>query len=139
MKIYTVRFSVSETSSVEVPSSYLRKCRIFYFLPKERSWMRVYLFFSRGNFIDRVVLEYREWTHLKWKLKILVPFVSDQKIGGQLGPLPRSFSPKSPDQNFEIAILFSIVEISSNYSFEDDLILHSPRGKGCNLWTKPIV
>ena len=39
-----------------------------------------------------------------------MPFLSEQKIGGHLGPLPRSFFPMSSDQNSEIAILFSIVE-----------------------------
>ena len=73
------------------------------------------------------------------KLKVLVPFLSDQKIGGLLGPLPRSFYPKSPNQIFELAILLSIVEISNNYVFEDDLIPHSPQGKGCKLWTSPIL
>ena len=30
------------------------------------------------------------------------------------------FSPKSPDEKFNIAILFSVVEKSNNYIFEDD-------------------
>ena len=33
------------------------------------------------------------------------------------------FSPKLPDQIFEIAILFSMVEKYNNYVFEDDLML----------------
>ena len=32
------------------------------------------------------------------------------------------FSPKSPDRNFEIAILFNIVEKHNKYVFRDDLI-----------------
>jgi hypothetical protein len=32
---------------------------------------------------------------MELKLKVLVPFLSDQKNGGQLGPLPRSLSPQS--------------------------------------------
>ena len=38
-----------------------------------------------------------------------------------------------------IAILFSMVKKSCNYVFEDDLLPHSPRGKGGKLWTLPIV
>ena len=41
-----------------------------------------------------------------------------KKIGGQLGPLTRHFFPKPSDQNFEIAILFSIVETPKNMSLE---------------------
>ena len=43
------------------------------------------------------------------------------------------FFPKSPDQNSEIAILFSIIEKPNNYLFADDLLLHSPRGRGCTV------
>ena len=62
-----------------------------------------------------------------------------KKTGGQLCPLPRSFFPKSSDQRFKSAILFCVVKKSNNYVFEDDLIPQSPRGKGCKLWTFPIV
>ena len=48
------------------------------------------------------------------------------------------FLPKSSDQNFEITILFNIVEKSNNYVFEDELILYSPR-KGCKFRTLHIV
>ena len=37
--------------------------------------------------------------------------------------------PNTPNQNFEIVILFSIVEKPGNYVFEDD----SLQGKGCKL------
>ena len=43
-----------------------------------------------------------------------------------------------PHQNFETAILFIRVEKSNNYVFEDDFP-HTPREKGCKLWTSPIV
>ena len=39
----------------------------------------------------------------------------DKKIGGQLDPPPRPFFPKSSDQNFEIAVLFSIIHFVSPY------------------------
>jgi len=42
-------------------------------------------------------------------------------------------------QNSEIAILFSIVEISNNNVFEDDLIPKNPRGKGCKLCIRSYV
>ena len=43
------------------------------------------------------------------------------------------FSHKSPDQNSEIAILFTIVEEPNNYVFRDDLLPRSPRGRGYKL------
>ena len=43
------------------------------------------------------------------------------------------FSPKSTDQNFEIAISFNIVKKPNNYVFRDDFLPHSPRGRGCKL------
>ena len=43
--------------------------------------------------------------------------------------------PKSMDQNFEIAILFSVVEEPYNYVFGDDLLPHSPRGRCHKLQT----
>ena len=60
-------------------------------------------------------------------------------IGGKLGPLPLYFFAKSPDQKFEISILFNIVKKSNNYVFDEDSILHSPRRKGWKLWALPIV
>ena len=41
--------------------------------------------------------------------------------------------PKSPNQISEIAILFSVVKKPYNYVFEDDLLPHSPRGRGDKL------
>jgi hypothetical protein len=49
------------------------------------------------------------------------------------------FFPKSPDQNLKIVILFSVVEKSNNYVFEDALIPHSPWGKESRLRTLSIV
>ena len=47
--------------------------------------------------------------------------------------------PKSTDQNSEIAILFSVVETPYNYVFGDDLLPHSPRGRGWKLQTLTCV
>ena len=41
----------------------------------------------------------------------------------------------SPNQNSEIAILFIIVEKPNNFVFGDDLLPHSPRGRGYKLQT----
>ena len=69
-----------------------------------------------------------------------MPFSSDEKIGGQLGPSDALFFiPKSLDQNFEIAILFSIVEKFDNYVFENDLITHNLRGKDYTFLSLSIV
>ena len=77
--------------------------------------MYVYLFvccfFPRGNRIDPVFLECRERALSNGNLKVLVPFLSDQKHCRAPRPPPTLILfPKSPDQNSEIAILFSIVE-----------------------------
>ena len=54
---------------VQVPKSYLQKCGILHFLPEDKSRMRVYLFvyffrfFSRGDRIDPVVLEFCKRAH----------------------------------------------------------------------------
>ena len=42
---------------------------------------------------------------------------------------------KSPDQNSEIAILFSVVIKPYNYIFGDNLLPHSPRVRGYKLHT----
>ena len=70
------------------------------------------------------------------KIKVLLPFLSDEKIGGHLDPLTKLiFFPKSANPNFEIAILFNVVEKPHNFVFQDDLIPYSPRGRGCNVQT----
>ena len=57
-----------------------------------------------------------------------------KKIGGHLGPPPTLiFSPKSTDQNFEIAILFHIVENHNNYVFGDDLLHPQSLGEGLQV------
>ena len=43
--------------------------------------------------------------------------------------------PKSPNQYSEIAILFSAVKKPYNYVFWENLLPHSPRGRGHKLQT----
>ena len=95
--------------------------------------MCLFVFF-RGDCINSVVLEYRQRGSFERNLKVLVPFLGDQKIRGQLGPPPRSFSPMLQDQNFEVAISFSFVYKSNKYVFEDDLIPRGLQGRGYKLW-----
>ena len=56
-----------------------------------------------------------------------------------MAPSNVHFHPKSPDQNSEIAILFTVVEKPNNYVFGDDLYPRSPRGRGCKLRTLTCV
>ena len=93
------------------------------------AYLFVFFFLPRDDLIDPLILEYQKKAHYK----VLVPFLSDQIIRGLLGPSHAHFFLRSPDQNFEIVILFSKVEKSNNYVFEDDLIPRSARGKGCEL------
>ena len=48
----------------------------------------LFVFFPRGDRFDQAVLKCRERAHSNVSI---VPFLSDQKIGGHLGPLPHSF------------------------------------------------
>ena len=45
------------------------------------------------------------------------------------------FSKKLPDQNSEIAILFTILDKPNNYVFRDDLLPRSPLGRGYKVQT----
>ena len=78
-----------------------------HFLPEEK--ITDTYFFSRGDRIDPLVLECRDRAHS---------------------------NKKSLDQNFEIASLFSIVEKSINYVFEDDITPRVP-GEGLPLMIFP--
>ena len=76
-----------------------------------------------------MVLECRKTAHSNRNLKVLVPFLSDQKNWRAPRPLPALiFSQKSPDQNSEIAVLFTIVEKPNNYVFRDNLLPPVPVG-----------
>ena len=104
---------------MEVSSSYLQKCGIF----------------SRGNLIEPVVLECCERAHSDGN-EVIVPFLNDPKYWrAPRPPATLIIFPKSPDQNSEIAILFSIVEKPYNYVFGDDLLPQNPRGRGYKLQT----
>ena len=61
-----------------------------------------------------------------------------KQIGGKLGPLSCSFFPKVTSSNFQIAILFSVVEKFNNYVLEDDLIHHGPRGRAASYELCPL-
>ena len=62
------------------------------------------------------------WGLIQTEIKSFSALLKWPKIGRHLGPLPRSFFSKSPNQNSEIAILFSIVEKPTKYVFGDDLL-----------------
>jgi len=56
-----------------------------------------------------------------------VLFKWPKKLEGNKAPSHVNFFPKTPNQNFEMAILFSIVEKFINYVLEDDVIPRFPR------------
>ena len=58
-------------------------------------------------------------------------------MGGHLAPLPSPFSPKSPDRNSEIAILFDIVERSDNYALGYNMAPTAPGGKAVSYEIYP--
>ena len=62
-----------------------------------------------------------------------MPFIIAESIKRTTNPpLTSTISPNIPNQNFEIAIFFSVLNRSGNYVFEDEHP-HSPQGKGCKL------
>ena len=72
----------------------------------------------------------------QWSYKLahfvtyIVPHFVTKTIEGQLDfPSPRSFFPKSSDQHFEITILISIDERSSNHASGDNTALQVPRDR----------
>ena len=118
MKNHTIKFSVPENPTIEVSTSNLQKCGILLFLPEDRLRVRVFFgfCFSRGDCINNPSISGEG--AFERKLKILVPFLSGQKDWRATSPPPTPiYSPKLSDQNFEIVILFSIVERSNNYVF----------------------
>ena len=74
-----------------------------FFLPEEILRMRVYVFFCvffRGRFYRPSGPRISQEGSFKWKLQVIITLLSDQKIEGQLGPLPRSFFPKVNGSKF---------------------------------------
>ena len=99
--------------------------------------MRVYLFvfFSQG-WSYRPIWSFERGSFERI-LKVIMPFLSDQKIGGQLGPLPLLFQ-KSSDQNFETAILFVIVGRPNNYAFGYNTTPTVPGERSLSYKTCPL-
>ena len=56
-----------------------------------------------------------------------------KKLEGLYAPSHAHFFPESPDQNFEIANLFSKVEKPKKYVFGDDSIPHGSGGGGLEV------
>ena len=59
-----IRLSISESPNVVTSSSYIPKHGILHFLPKEKSWTRVYYFFPRGDCFEPVTLQDRKRANL---------------------------------------------------------------------------
>ena len=96
----------------------------------------LFFFFPRGDRIDPMVLESYVRAHSNGNENVLVPFFSYRKNGRASRPPPKLIIlPNLPDQNSEIAILFSVVEKPYNYVFGDGLLPHSSRGRGYKLQT----
>ena len=72
-----------------------------------------------------------EKSSFDWKLKELVPvlIVESDWMAPNLPPRP-TISPNTSNRNFEIAILFNLVERSRNYVLEGDILPLQPSGQG---------
>jgi hypothetical protein len=102
----------------------LAQCIIYYFFPLEHGTS--YRGFCRRNL---------EKGSFNWKLEWLVPFLiveSDCKATNA-SSMPIIFRNTS-NQNFEIAILLSVVDFQIGNMFLRRSLPHSLRGKGCKLW-----
>ena len=62
---------------------------------------------------------------------LMLKYTSKESDFAPTPPPMLIFSPKSTDQNFEIAILFRIVKNHNYYVFGNDLLPHSPWGRSC--------
>ena len=74
-----------------------------------------------------------EKSFFDWELEGSVPFLiveSDWRATNI--PLTPAICANTSNQNFEITILFNVVQRSENYVFEDDSP-QSPHGKGCKI------
>jgi len=72
-------------------------------------------------------------------MEIYIPFLRDKKIGGQLAPSHAPFFSKLSDQNFEIAIFFSIAERPNNFAFGDIITFHNPRKRSLSYKICPFL
>ena len=61
-----------------------------------------------------------------------------KKIGGHLGPLPSTFFPKVTGSKFWNSHSVQLGQIPNNDVFGEDLIPHSPQGRGCKLKIWPL-
>ena len=99
----------------------------FLLFAEERSWMRVFFFLLCRPGGHRM----SEESSFKRKLKVLVPFLSNQNIGWQTRLPPTPFlSSQSSDQDFQIAILLRIVERLKNYAFGNIMTPPPPKARG---------
>jgi hypothetical protein len=99
---------------------------LFFPLDHGTSYRRI----CRGNF---------EKGSFNWKLEGLVPFSiveSDWKATNTLST--PTISKNTPNQNFEITILFSVVDFHIEMMFSRRTLPHSPQGKGCRLCPRGI-
>ena len=112
------------------------------FLPEDRSRVRVYLFvfflFPRDDRIDPEVLECCKRAQSNGTKNSSALFKWPKNWMAPRSPPTLIFSPKSLDQNSEIAILFTVVEKPNNYVFKDDLLPNSLRGRGYKLQLWPV-
>jgi hypothetical protein len=100
----------------------LAQCIIYYFFPLEQGTSYGKgrrRNFKRGSF--------------DWKLRVLVPFLIVERDWRTTSPFPRPSFPQTSNQNFEIAILFSVVDFQIENMFLRRTLPHNSQGKGCKL------
>ena len=96
--------------------------------------MCVYLFLF-CFFLSGIVVS-SQWSYhigrglIRIESKSFSALLIDQKNWWATGPLPHLCFSKSSSQNFEIAILFSIVEMPNNYAFGDIITPPPPTASG---------
>ena len=109
----------------------------FVFFARRQSRVRVYLFFfSQGSSYRPSVLECCKRAHSNEMKSASALFKWPKNWRAPRPPPTLIFFPKSTDQNFEIPILFRIIENHNNYVFGDDLSPTVPGGGAARhkLW-----
>ena len=102
----------------------LAQCTMYYFFPLEQGTsygMGCRRNFRRGSF--------------DWKLRVLVSFLIVESDWRATSPPPTTpiISPNTSNQNFEIAILFSVVDFQIENMLLRRTLPHYPQGKGFKL------
>jgi hypothetical protein len=112
------------------------------YLANEQCWHNIWFIFlvlDQGTSYRRSCCRKVEKGSFDWKSEWLLPFLIVKRVWKATNtPSKPTIYPKTSNKNFEIAILFNVVENSVNLVFKDDNPPQSPQGKGYKLYARGI-